>query len=208
MWLWPVHSGEQFRASWPFCFFPLDFGLLLKNSLPGFFVKENYATPHQRWGGDILLCPPTKGEWGHIGFSVDPIGVGVTESCTHDICWTSWWNATTFACIYHWDKLRSWIGFGGLIFKVTRGFRYMKFSLKIRYLMSHCLDCHQTCKDLPEGWFQEYAIFWWPWFYFWGQKPIYRCLNFHYKWDISFTNWWIFFRLAGIYIIVTGLWHV
>ena len=39
-----------------------------------------------------------------------------------------------------------------LIFKVTGGFRYtcMKFSLKMRYLMSHCLVCHQTNKDLPE----------------------------------------------------------
>ena len=26
----------------------------------------------------------------------------------------------------------------------------MKFSLKMRYLMSHCLDYHQTCKDLPK----------------------------------------------------------
>ena len=23
----------------------------------------------------------------------------------------------------------------------------MKFSLKMRYVMGHCLDCHQTCKD-------------------------------------------------------------
>ena len=34
----------------------------------------------------------------------------------------------------------------------------MKFSLKMRYLMSQCLDCHQTCKDLPEGGFQEFTI--------------------------------------------------
>ena len=39
----------------------------------------------------LLLCPPTKGEGGHIGFSADPVGVGVrvgvgvTESCTHVI---------------------------------------------------------------------------------------------------------------------------
>ena len=37
------------------------------------------------------LCPPTKSEGGHIGFSADPVGVGVhvgvgvTNSCTHDI---------------------------------------------------------------------------------------------------------------------------
>ena len=47
-----------------------------------------------------------------------------------------------------WCKLKSWYGFGDLdlIFNVTGGFRYMKF-LKIRYLMSHCLKCHQTCPD-------------------------------------------------------------
>ena len=39
----------------------------------------------------LKLCPSTKGEGGHIGFSADPVGVGVrvgvgvTESCTHDI---------------------------------------------------------------------------------------------------------------------------
>ena len=26
----------------------------------------------------------------------------------------------------------------------------MKLALKMRYLMSHCLDCHQTGKDLPK----------------------------------------------------------
>ena len=41
---------------------------------------------------DALLCPPTKSEGGRqIGFSADPVGVGVrvgvglTNSCTHDI---------------------------------------------------------------------------------------------------------------------------
>ena len=44
-----------------------------------------------------FLCPPTKDEGGHNGFSVDPDGVGVcvgvcvgvgvsmTNSCTHNI---------------------------------------------------------------------------------------------------------------------------
>ena len=36
-----------------------------------------------------ILCPPAKGEREHIGFSADPIGidvgVGATDSCTHDI---------------------------------------------------------------------------------------------------------------------------
>ena len=35
----------------------------------------------------------------------------------------------------------------------------MKFSLKTRYLMSHCLDCHQAFKDLPEGIFQDFTVF-------------------------------------------------
>ena len=41
-------------------------------------------------GDKTFLCvvtSPTKGEGGHIGFSVDPVGVGVsmTNSCTHNI---------------------------------------------------------------------------------------------------------------------------
>ena len=110
---------------------------------------------------------------GHIGFSTDPIGVGVhvgvgvTESCIHDISWTNWWDSKKFALVYHWDKLKSWLCFGDLdlIFKVTGGFRYMKFSLKMRYLMNHFLVCHQLCKGLPEEWFQEFTIFLWLWPY-------------------------------------------
>ena len=41
----------------------------------------------------MFLCPPppTKGKGGQTGFSADPVGVGVrvgvgvTDSCTHDI---------------------------------------------------------------------------------------------------------------------------
>ena len=29
-----------------------------------------------------FLCPPTKGEGGHIGFSADPVGVGVGVGVT------------------------------------------------------------------------------------------------------------------------------
>ena len=48
-----------------------------------------------------IIMSPTKGEGGHIGFSVDPVGVGVrvgvTESRTNDISRTSEWNSTKFA---------------------------------------------------------------------------------------------------------------
>ena len=101
----------------------------------------------------------------------------MTNSCYHDIPGTSWWNTAKFDQIYHWVKLQSWLGFGDidLIFKVTGGFRYMEFSLRMRYLMRHCLDCHQTCKYILSGLFQEFTIFLWPWPYFQGQKPTYKC---------------------------------
>ena len=84
---------------------------------------------------------------GHIGVSVDPVafgvrdgvGVGVTNSCTRHISFRR--NSTKLAGIYHWER--------NLIFKVTTGLLYVKFSLKLRFLTSHCHDCHQTCKDLP-----------------------------------------------------------
>ena len=34
----------------------------------------------------------------------------------------------------------------------------MKFSLKMRYLLKHWLDCHQTCTGIPLGYFQEVTV--------------------------------------------------
>ena len=42
-------------------------------------------------------------------------------------------------------ELKNCLGFNDLDFnfKVTKGFGYMKFSLKMSYLMNHSLDCRQ-----------------------------------------------------------------
>ena len=65
-------------------------------------------------------------------------GVGMTISCVHDISWSSDWNFTKLAWIYHWDKLKSWLDFGDLdlIFKVFEGLKYVKNSLKLVYLLN------------------------------------------------------------------------
>ena len=94
-------------------------------------IKVSHCDPYFTIQWFFYVPPPKVGE-GHIGFSTDPVGVGVrvgvgmTDSCTHNISWTSWWNSTIFAWIYHWDKLKSWLGFGDLdlILKVTGGFRW------------------------------------------------------------------------------------
>ena len=57
----------------------------------------------------------------------------------------------------------------------------MKFSLKIKYLMGPCLDCHQTCKDLPEGRFQEFTIFFVILIVISTSKANLQMLNFHLK---------------------------
>ena len=47
------------------------------------------------------------------------------------------------------DKLKTSLDFSklSLIFKVTEGLKYVKFSLKRRYLVSHVLDSYQPCID-------------------------------------------------------------
>ena len=60
-------------------------------------------------------------EGGHTDFGEDPIGIGMTLSCLHNILWTSGWFLTKFSLIYNWDITKNWLDFGDLdlIFKVT-----------------------------------------------------------------------------------------
>ena len=80
--------------------------------------------------------------------------------------------------------------------------------------MSHCHDYHQTCKDLPEGWFQEFTIFLWPWH---RQRRRYRfvypwyLLNqlmtkfaWIYHWD-KLKSWLGFGNLDLIFKVTGGL---
>ena len=91
---------------------------------------------------------------GHIGFSADPVGVGfgvgVGVTDLYPYLLTSWWNSTKFIWIYHWDKHKSWLGFGDLdlifIFKVTVGLGD-KF-LYPQYLLNQSMDFLQICLDI------------------------------------------------------------
>ena len=114
---------------------PLVLALALASTLPWQILVPTISLEPvdgipPNWPGYTYYVRPPKVRGGHIDFSVDPVGVGinigVTDSCTHDISWTSWWNSTKFVWIYHWNKLKSWLGFGDLdlIFKVTGGFRW------------------------------------------------------------------------------------
>ena len=51
----------------------------------------------------------------------NPIGVGVTLSCLHNVLWTSGWILTKFSWIYNWNIAKNWIDLGDLdeIFKIT-----------------------------------------------------------------------------------------
>ena len=200
IWSWNHHRRTSLTSSLIMIFLGLPKVILEKDQR---FSYHNYAPPPKiRWGywGAYWFRCGSRWCWRPCRVSVGVVvGVGVTNSCTRDISWTSWWNSTNFAWIYYCGKLKSWLAFSDLelVFKVTGGFkwqilvpkishepvdgipqnlpsyiiwaslradyvlltltsfsrfserfRYMKFSLKMRYLMSHCLDCHQTCKGI------------------------------------------------------------
>ena len=47
-----------------------------------------------------------------------------------------------------------------LIFKVTGGLKYVKFSLSSRFLLNQLAEFHQTCMNLSLGQDKELLRFW------------------------------------------------
>ena len=45
----------------------------------------------------------------HIDLGADPIGIGITLSCLHNIFWTSDWILNKFSWIYSLDIAKSWL---------------------------------------------------------------------------------------------------
>ena len=89
--------------------------------------SPHYVSP-PKVRGDILV-------WVRIMLvsALGLVSASAWQICAHNISWISWWNSTKLIWIYHWDKLKSWLGFGDLvfIFKVTVGFRWQFLVPKI-----------------------------------------------------------------------------
>ena len=81
------------------------------------------------YGNHILLYvpPPWGGRGGHIVFSADPVGVGVT-TCLHSISLLNGQILAKLTQINHWEEEKCWLDFGDLdiIFKVTGGLRLLE----------------------------------------------------------------------------------
>ena len=56
---------------------------------------------------------------GHTVFNADPVGIGITLSCLHNILWN--WLDSYQIFMDNWDihVTKNWLDFGDLIFKVT-----------------------------------------------------------------------------------------
>ena len=65
--------------------------------------------------------------WGHIVFSVDPVGVGVA-TCLHSVSLLNGKILAKLTQIYHWEGEKCWLDFGDFdpIFKVTGGLRLLE----------------------------------------------------------------------------------
>ena len=49
-----------------------------------------------------VMSPYLWGQ-GHIVFGADPVGIGLTLSCLHNVLWTCGWILTKFSYICNWD---------------------------------------------------------------------------------------------------------
>ena len=143
--LWPVYSGERFRAFRPSCLLglPIQIHVLwiilvgwLFLGLSAFWDSISvYIGPSPREGerkemiDERKNVPPPKVR-GNILVSVWIPGVGVGMTSLYPLYFfISGWNFTRLAWIHHWDKPKSWLSFGdsGPTFKVTGGLRLLNF---------------------------------------------------------------------------------
>ena len=112
---------------------------------------------------------PHPQEGGHIDFGADPVGIGITWSCLHNILWNSGWILNKFPWIYYWNRTKNCSDFGerGLIFKVSAVEKLKMFCLhNILWNSGWILSKFSWIYYLEK----ELIRFWWPWPNFQGQS--------------------------------------
>ena len=105
------------KTSWCQIYYRINFAHLMQEFLCHIFWFLSYSSfivgPQLCMCVQLLCpCPPPqpKGR-GTLFFGADPVGVGVTLSCLHDISWTGCQILTKFIWIEHRDMVKSWLGF-------------------------------------------------------------------------------------------------
>ena len=87
-------AAKDMYLSWSYSLPSINFECCRLTLPYHILISKNIYAPSQQ-GGDILVSVRIPG-----------VGVGMTDSCMHDISWTNGWNITKLAWIYHWDKLK------------------------------------------------------------------------------------------------------